>query len=174
MPSTSLSGVRKLLGYASALFGSATRGQLTQTWAWNTFRAAQTAAGETVTGVSASDMSKMISWVNKATSARDSFALAPGTATITDSMISPYATYVLSPGVAESPRTAVQLTFRYTSTGELVTEIRWMELPVTGLTKDALLTLITQALTTKTAEVAYTLGPTVTVDTVVTLTIFRI
>lgn len=174
MPTATTSGIRKLLGYASALLSTAVRGQLTQAWAWATFRQAQTAAGEQVTGVSASDMSRMLGWVNQSTRARDNFAAAPGTQVITESMIAPYATYLLSPGVAESPRTAIQLTFQYTTTGELAQEVRWMELPVTGLTKDALLTLITTALTSRTPSVSYTLGPTVSVTTIVTLTIYRI
>ncbi len=171
---TGVSGIRKLLGFASALLSSGVRGMLTQQWAWTTFRAAQAAAGVEVTGVSASDMSRMIGWVNTSLAARDNFANAPGTAIIDSSMIAPYATYLLSPGTAESPRTAVQMTFQTTQTGELVTEVRWMEFPVTGMTKDALLALITEAVTTQTPSIAYTLTPTTSVTDIVTLQIFRI
>jgi predicted 2-oxoglutarate/Fe(II)-dependent dioxygenase YbiX len=172
VPGTSLSGVRKLLGYASALLSNAVQGQLTQAWAWATFRQAQEAAGTTVTGVSASDMSKMISWVNKTLQARTRFASAATTAEIDSSMIAPYATYVLSPGVALSPHNAIQAQVEVTVTGERTVIPFWTEMTVTGMTKDQVLTALDAAIANLQATTPTTYGSRVL--SVTTVTIFSI
>lgn len=173
MAATPLSGVRKLLGYASSLLGAATRGQLTQQWAWSTFRQAQEAAGETVTGVSASDMSRLIGWVNQSLTARDNFAAADTTAVIDASMTAPYATYVLSPTVAASPKRAVSAQVITTTTGEQTVLYYWSEITVsTGLTKAALLAQLDAGVANLQATTPTTYGASVV--GVATVTIYRI
>lgn len=172
MPSTSLSGVRKLLGYASALLSSAVRGQLTQQWAWTTFRAAQDAAGVTVTGVSASDMSKLISWTNQTLTARDNFAAADATSVMQDAWTAPYATYVLSPATAESPNFALSAQVEVTIAGETTLIYYWSEATVIGLTKEQILALLTQGIATLQATTPTTYGSSVL--SVTTVTIFRV
>jgi hypothetical protein len=172
VPGTSLSGVRKLLGYASALLSNATPGQLTQQWAWTTFRQAQEAAGTTVTGVSASDMSKMISWVNRTLRARTAFTAADGTAMIDSSMIAPYATYTLSPGVALSPTNAIQAQVEITVTGERTLLYYWQELTVTGMTKDEVLQALEAGIANLQATTPTTYGSSVV--SISTVTIFSI
>lgn len=172
MPRTSLSGVRKLLGYASALLGSAVRGSLTQQWAWTTFRAAQEAAGTEVTGVSASDMSRLISWTNQTLSARDAFTTAEGSAVVDDSMIAPYATYLLSPGVSLSPNNAIQAQVEITVTGERTLLYFWQEATVEGLTKTQVLALLDAGIADLQATTPTTYGSSVL--SVSTVTIFRV
>ncbi|MHB1853467.1 MAG: hypothetical protein ACYCSJ_01385 [Acidimicrobiales bacterium] len=172
MPGTTLSGVRKLLGYASALLSNAVRGQLTQQWAWTTFRAAQAAAGTEVTGVSASDMSKMIAWVNRTTQARTAFAAADGQAVIDQSMIAPYATYVLSPGVALSPNNAIQAQVEITVTGERTLLYYWQEATVTSMTKQEVMAMLEAGIANLQATTPTTYGSSVI--SVTTVTIFAI
>lgn len=172
MPGTTLSGVRKLLGYASSLLSSAVRGQLTQQWAWDTFRAAQAAAGTEVTGVSASDMSRLISWTNQTLQAREGFAGADGTAIVDATMIAPYATYILSPGVALSPNHAIQAQVEITVTGERTLLYYWQELTVTGMTKDAILAQLEAGIANLQATTPTTYGSSVV--SISTVTIFSI
>lgn len=170
---TPLSGVRKLLGFASALLGNATRGSLTQSWAWATFRAAAEAAGAEVTGVSASDMSRLIGWVNQSLTARDNFAAMRGTQTVGADAIAPYATYMLSSSVAVSPKFALTTNIEVTITGESTTVRYWQELTgVTSMTKDALLSLITAGIATMQAATPTTYGASVV--SVTDVTIYRI
>lgn len=179
MPRTSLSGVRKLLGYASSLLSSGVRGNLTQTWAWKTFRAAQAAAGQVIEGVSGSDMSRLIGWVNKGLTARDNFAAADLTSIVDSSMIAPYATYLLSPGVALSPRTAITAKLQVTTTGVVTTVDFWLEADVSGLSKEQVLALVetsvTQAkLQTPTVRTSWTLRTATALVGYSTLIIYNI
>jgi hypothetical protein len=173
MARTPLSGVRKLLGYASALLGSAVRGQLTQAWAWDTFKAAQQAAGETVTGVSASDMSRLIGWVNQSLTARDNLIAADTTAVIDSTMVAPYATYVLSPTVAASPKRAVSAQVVTTATGEQTIMYYWAEITAAeGLTKGALLDLVNAGVAARQAATPTTYGQSAL--PAMTVTVYRI
>lgn len=166
------SAIRTLLGYASALLASGVRGQLTQAWAWDTFRSAQAAAGETVSGVSGSDMAQLIGWVNRSLTARENLAGAGPTQLIDATMITNYATYLLSPGSAASPKYAITANLTITGpTGPEQTPF-WLEATPIGLTAGQMGQLVGEA-----ADNWLNSSPTTysgTISGVGTVTIFRI